>query len=130
VQFFEDTIAASLANDLAVCAVIIDNLAAQRDRVRRRKALSCPIWAIENKRAPACHFFRAIRSSRNDTMMHYKPLTISESIYDPILVGSGQTSTSKNSIPFACLSFRAFMTLYIASVFVVIPIRVPTLFAF
>jgi hypothetical protein len=55
-----------------------------------------------------------------------KRLTMSESIYDRTLVGSGQTSMSKNSIPNACLSFHGFMTLYIASVLVVIPIRVPT----
>jgi hypothetical protein len=45
-------------------------LVKERDRVRRRKALGCPIWDIENKHAPACHFFCAIRSSRNGTMMH------------------------------------------------------------
>jgi hypothetical protein len=63
-KFFEDTIAAQLANELVICGVIIDNLAAQRDRVRRQKALGCPMWEIENKHAPAC-YFRAMRSSRN-----------------------------------------------------------------
>jgi hypothetical protein len=54
-KFFEDIIAAEFANNL-VCGVINDNLAAQRDRVRGRKVLGCPVWDSEKKCAPAWHF--------------------------------------------------------------------------